>query len=57
MHVEFTIGLLDLDEDECASSPCKNGGTCTETAGGFTCTCQKGFKGKHCDQGSIFFFF
>ena len=63
MRVEFTIGLFYLDSningDKCASSPCKNGGTCKDTAGGFTCTCQKGYKGKHCDQGtySPFLFF
>ena len=41
--------------DECAKSPCKNGGSCTNTAGSFTCKCQQGFQGKLCDQGSILF--
>ena len=43
------------DVDECAKSPCKNGGSCTNTAGSFTCKCQQGFQGKLCDQGSILF--
>ena len=59
-YFEFTIGLLFLDsnqdKDKCVSSPCKNNGTCKNTAGGFTCTCQNGYKGQHCDQGTVLLF-
>lgn len=40
------------DIDECKTSPCKNGGICSNTRGGYTCKCASGFKGKHCEQGN-----
>ena len=33
----------------CADSPCENGGTCTDGAGGYTCACEDGFSGKTCE--------
>eukprot|EP00057_Strongylocentrotus_purpuratus_P009611 XP_011664085.1 PREDICTED: brevican core protein-like [Strongylocentrotus purpuratus] len=32
----------------CLSSPCQNGGTCTETLDGFECTCASGYHGPIC---------
>lgn len=32
--------ILISDIDDCASSPCKNGGTCTDGINSFTCQCQ-----------------
>ncbi|XP_023335557.1 cubilin [Eurytemora carolleeae] len=32
----------------CASSPCRNGGTCLPSAAGFTCQCASGFTGLTC---------
>ena len=51
-RVSFVI-LTDVDE--CAvSSPCKNGGKCQNTIGGYQCNCVGGwFSGKNCDQGRI----
>jgi len=35
----------------CLSSPCFNGGSCTDvTLGGFTCRCTAGFTGSQCEQ-------
>ena len=35
------------DIDKCQTlKPCKNGGKCTNTAGGYTCQCPVGFRGK-----------
>ena len=34
----------------CDSSPCKNGGGCTEDDGGFQCDCLSGFTGAQCEQ-------
>ena len=37
--------------DECASSPCQNGGTCRELLNAFTCDCADGYGGIHCEIG------
>lgn len=40
------------DVDECANGPCKNGGKCTNTPGGYKCACVGGwYTGKNCDEG------
>ena len=39
--------------DECASSPCQNGGTCTDGNNSYTCACNTGFGGNQCER-SIF---
>ena len=42
------------DVDECkVSNPCKNGATCTNSVGGYSCQCPANYKGKHCDEGII----
>lgn len=35
----------DIDADECASHPCKNGATCTDHSGYYCCQCETPFKG------------
>ncbi|XP_006818278.2 neural-cadherin-like [Saccoglossus kowalevskii] len=34
----------------CASNPCYNGGTCTNTPSGYVCKCSKGFEGPDCED-------
>ncbi|XP_052242373.1 fibropellin-1-like [Dreissena polymorpha] len=36
--------------DECQSSPCLNGGSCNNEVDRFTCTCDAGWNGTHCQQ-------
>ena len=38
----------EININECASSPCKNGATCTDLINGFKCQCQPGYTGKFC---------
>ena len=48
---EEDLFRLPTDVDECAQSPCQNGGTCSNEQGGYTCHCTQAFTGKHCDKG------
>ena len=34
--------------DECSSSPCLNGGSCTDGISDYTCTCPSPYFGKQC---------
>ena len=43
-----------VDIDKCASSPCANGGTCSDVgADEYTCSCATGFAGDDCIQESL----
>uniref|UniRef100_A0A8C1HEI9 EGF-like domain-containing protein n=1 Tax=Cyprinus carpio carpio TaxID=630221 RepID=A0A8C1HEI9_CYPCA len=44
------------DIDECLSSPCANGGTCTDEVNGFSCVCAKGWAGPTCQSPTPTFF-
>jgi len=35
--------------DECASSPCQNGGTCVDGSNSYTCNCDVGYTGPNCE--------
>lgn len=41
-----------MDLDECLSSPCENGGQCTQTAfpGNYTCDCPDEYEGHNCEE-------
>ena len=38
----YTGMYCDVNIDECASSPCLNGGTCMDAVGEFVCSCTEG---------------
>ena len=38
-----------VDVDECASSPCQNGGTCTDDVNGYKCVCVEGYTDDNCE--------
>ncbi|MBT9557678.1 MAG: calcium-binding EGF-like domain-containing protein [Myxococcales bacterium] len=40
----------EVDLDECKGAPCKNGGTCKDGAGTYTCDCAAGFGGDQCEN-------
>ncbi|CAH2050388.1 unnamed protein product, partial [Iphiclides podalirius] len=44
----YTGERCELEYNECESSPCLNGGTCTDRVGGFLCTCGRGYAGNTC---------
>ena len=47
------IEILPADRDGCASSPCQNGGTCFDGINMYTCICDDGYTGFHCETGNI----
>ena len=51
------VWLLNTDIDECLSSPCQNGGTCTDDVNGYTCACDAGYTGTNCETGMLLFFY
>ena len=40
-----------LDNDECMSNPCLNGGTCTDHVNSYSCKCVPGYVGTNCENG------
>ncbi|XP_038073371.1 uncharacterized protein LOC119741618 [Patiria miniata] len=46
--VGLTNITLRIGADECASTPCQNGGACIDGNNSFTCVCNSGFKGEVC---------
>ena len=47
--------FLITDVNDCSgNNPCKNGGSCVNNHGGYTCRCRKGFTGTNCEKGTPF---
>ncbi|XP_045445472.1 delta and Notch-like epidermal growth factor-related receptor [Melitaea cinxia] len=44
----YTGDQCELEYNECESSPCANGGTCTDRVGRFECSCGRGYAGDTC---------
>nr|XP_026493720.1 delta and Notch-like epidermal growth factor-related receptor [Vanessa tameamea] len=44
----YTGDQCELEYNECESSPCVNGGTCTDRVGAFECSCGRGYTGDTC---------
>ena len=41
-----------VDIDECATTPCQNGGSCTDEINDYTCNCVEGYDGANCENGN-----
>uniref|UniRef100_A0A8C4EBL8 Neurogenic locus notch homolog protein 1 n=1 Tax=Dicentrarchus labrax TaxID=13489 RepID=A0A8C4EBL8_DICLA len=49
LQPSFTGSHCQIDIDECASTPCKNGAKCTDGPNKYTCECTEGYSGRHCE--------
>ena len=50
----FILMFLSLlsELNECDSSPCSNGGSCTDLVNGYVCRCVFGYYGDTCEHGN-----
>ncbi|OQR79590.1 protein jagged-1-like [Tropilaelaps mercedesae] len=46
----YTGEACHMNINDCASSPCKNGGTCLDKVNSFKCACARGFAGELCEK-------
>lgn len=46
----FAGDQCEYEYNECESSPCLHGGTCTDHIGSYSCSCGRGFTGKRCEE-------
>ena len=45
----YTDKHCDVNIDDCASNPCKNGGRCKDGINSYKCFCEDGWEGDHCE--------
>jgi len=45
---EETLLFFQPDIDDCQSSPCENGGLCSDKLNDYACSCIQGYTGKNC---------
>ncbi|XP_066562417.1 protein Z, vitamin K-dependent plasma glycoprotein b isoform X2 [Amia ocellicauda] len=45
-----TFWTIYKDGDQCAPNPCRNGGSCTDTIGGYKCNCAEHYTGENCER-------
>ena len=48
-YMIFDYNLV-LDNNECSSNPCQNGGTCVDGCASYTCRCRSPYSGTNCEQ-------
>ena len=49
----YQYSFFKTDIDECASSPCTNGATCSNQVNSYSCICAAGYTGAKCETGNV----
>ena len=52
LSVFLCISLTDIDDCP-PQNPCGNGGTCVDGVNQYTCDCETGYTGDHCQDGNV----
>ena len=47
-YIDVVIVTFSSNLDDCLNNPCKNGGSCTNTADSYTCSCVFPWEGQNC---------
>ena len=56
-NIAIYLVLILSDINECASSPCQNGGVCNNLVNQYSCDCAgTGYSGIHCQIGIVFIY-
>lgn len=50
LEIQFNQLTQRLNADNCSSNPCKNGGQCLNTFGGYICKCTESWEGANCED-------
>ena len=54
-YIYYELPLCSImtisETNECASTPCMYGGTCTDAFNNYTCACANGYTGSRCETG------
>ena len=49
----FSISLYVSDKYDCIGVTCLNGGTCGDGVNSYSCKCQPGYTGTHCEASKL----
>ena len=50
-YIDALFQCICTETYECASDPCQNSGTCTDSVNGYSCACTDGYEGTDCETG------
>ena len=48
--MDHSFNIFSSDIDECGSLPCQPNGKCIDGVNSYTCQCNSGYEGKHCEN-------
>ena len=49
------LAIFFTDIDDCVNHTCSNNGSCEDGVNSYSCNCQEGYSGDHCETGKLVF--